>query len=101
MAVNKKISLSVNNTPVNLDEFVGGYLEHVTGGIIDSLKNTGEIDTLKLTIDNENQVAIMLNNAEVPLSYFPVEIIRSTVLGMVAPLKGVSSSVDSLELTIS
>ena len=97
----KKISLSVNNTPINLDEFVGGYLEHVTGGIIDSLKNTGEIDTLKLTIDNENQVAIMLNNAEVPLSYFPVEIIRSTVLGMVAPLKGVSSSVDSLELTIS
>ena len=96
----KKISLLVNNVLINLDEFVAGYLEHVTGGIIDSLKNTGEIDTLKLTIDNEEQVTIMLNNAEVSLSYFPVEIIRSTVLGMVAPLKGVSSSVDSLEITI-
>jgi hypothetical protein len=94
-----RISLSVNDVPIGLDHFVRRYLEHVVGGIVASLRDTGEIETLELAIDNEGQVKITLNNTDVPLKYFPVEIIRSTILGMVSILKGVDE-VDRLEITI-
>jgi hypothetical protein len=96
----RQIELSVNNTPVDLDYFVSGYLDHVAGGIVASLHDTGEIKNLKLTIDEKGDVRINLNGVDVPLSYFPVEIIRSTVMGMVAPLKGVEGAVNQLELNI-
>jgi hypothetical protein len=96
----RQVSLSVNDMSINLDYFVENYLDHVVGGIISSLKDTSEIKTLELTIDNEGQVTITLNGGDVPLKYFPVEIIKSTVEGMVAPLKGVDSAVNKLELKI-
>ena len=98
--MSRTVSLSVNNMPIDLDEFVAGYLEQVTAGIVASLKGTDEVNTLKLTVDNEGQVSIILNGSEVSLKYFPVEIIRSTIMGMIAPLKGVSGKVDNLEITI-
>jgi len=99
--VTRKIELSVNDKPIKLDYFVAGYVDHVIGGIVASLKDTGEIKTLELTIDNESQVKIILNGADVPLTPFPVEIIRSTVTGIVATLKGVDKGVDKLELKLS
>ncbi len=95
------VNLSVNNMPINLDHFVRSYIEHIANGVVASLKDTGEIESLKLAIDNEGQVQITLNNTDIPLKYFPIEIIRSTILGMVAPLKGVEGEVNNLELTIS
>ena len=95
----RKISLSVNDVPVNLDYFVQEYIDHVVGGIVASLRDTGEIESLELAIDNEGQVKIELNYADVPLKYFPNEIIKSTILGMVSSLKGVGE-VNRLEITI-
>jgi hypothetical protein len=96
-----KVNLSVNNVPINLDYFVSSYIEHIINGVVTSLKDTGEIESLRLAIDNEGQVQITLNNTDIPLKYFPIEIIRSTILGMVAPLKGVEGEINNLELTIS
>jgi len=98
--VSREIRLSVNNMPIELDYFVAGYIDHVVGGILASLKDTGDIKNLELTIDNEGLVEINLNGAEVPLSYFPTELIKSTIVGVVIPLKGVSGSIESLELKI-
>lgn len=99
----RNVTLAVNNVPVNLDYFVSEYIDSVVGGIITSLHDTGEIDSLELAIDNEGQVSITLNNSDVPLKYFPNDIIRSTIFGMVAPLKGVASleDIDTLEINIS
>ena len=97
----RNVSLSVNNVPINLDYFVSEYLDSVVGGIVASLHDTGEIDSLEIAIDNEGQVLITLNNSDIPLKYFPNDIIKSTILGMVAPLKGVESAIDTLEITIS
>ena len=97
----KNVILAVNNVSINLDYFVSEYIECIVGGIIASLHDTGEIDSLQLIIDNEGQLSITLNNSDVPLKYFPNDIIRSTVLGMVAPLKGVDSTIDTLEINIS
>ena len=96
-----KVSLSVNNVPINLDYFVEEYILNVLSGIIASLHDTSSIESLVLNIDNEGQVNISLNKADVPLKYFPVEIIRSTVLGMITPLKGVDGEVNHLEITVS
>jgi len=98
--VTRSISLSVNDRPVKLDYFVAGYLDHVTGGIISSLKGTSEIKNLELTIDGDGIVTVNLNGADVPLNYFASEIVKSTVSGMVAPLKGVEGAIDKLELKI-
>ena len=54
----KKVELTVNDVPINLDYFVEGYVESVTAGILASLKDTGEIKDLELDIDNEGQVQI-------------------------------------------
>lgn len=96
----RNVTLTVNNMPITLDYFVSGYLDSVTGGIIASLHDTGEIEELNLTIDNEGQVTITLNGADISLKYFPIDIIRSTVFGMVTPLKGVEGEVNTLEITI-
>jgi len=96
----RKIGLSVNDKAIDLDYFVSGYLDHVTGGIVASLKDTGEVKKLKLTLDEKGDVRLHLNGAEVPLNYFVVEIVRSTLLGIVAPLKGVDKDVKKLALNI-
>jgi hypothetical protein len=100
--VTRQIDLKVNGTPITLDYFVAGYLDHVTGGIIASLKNTGEIKKLRLTIDAKGLVKITLNNADVPINYFVEEIVRSTIKGIIAPLKGVDRDqpLTGLELNI-
>ncbi len=96
----RKINLSVNDTPIKLDYFVAGYLDHVTGGIIASLKGTGEIKDLELDIDDDGIVTLALNGADIPLNYFATEIVKSTVEGMMKPLKGVDGPVNSVELKI-
>jgi hypothetical protein len=98
--MSRKVNLSVNDVPINLDQFVHKYIDHVIGGIVASLKDTGEIESLDLTIDNEGRVAINLNDTNVPLSYFPMKIIRSTILGMISPLKGVDTEINRLEITV-
>lgn len=96
----RSVSLSVNNVPINLDYFVEGYIDHVIGGIITSLRDTGGINTLELTIDNDGQVKVNLNGTDVPLTYFPVEIIKGTLEGMVATLKGVDRVLSPIEIKI-
>jgi formate dehydrogenase assembly factor FdhD len=98
--VTRKITLSVNNTPIDLDYFVAGYLDHVTGGIIASLKGASDIRKLELNIDEDGIVTIELNGADIPLNFFTTEIVRSTVTGMVIPLKGVAGAINKLELKI-
>lgn len=96
----RSVSLSVNNLPINLDYFVEGYIDHVIGGVIASLKDTGEIKELEMNVDNDGQVTINLNGNDVPLTYFPMEIIRSTLEGMVATLKGVDRVLNPIRIKI-
>lgn len=98
--MSERTALSVNDVPIKLDEFVEGYLFHMVSGIMASLRDTGDIKELALNIDNEGQVEIRLNGSQVELKYFPIEIIRSTLMGALAPLKGVEGEVDRVELTI-
>lgn len=93
-----QISLSVNDTTIALDKFVQGYIDHVVGGILASLKGTGEIKSVDLTIEGD-QVLILLNNAAVPLNPFATRIIYNTLVGMISPLHGVHT-IDRIQLNI-
>ncbi len=95
----RQVSLSVNDVPIKLDYFVHEYIDHVVSGIVASLNDTGEVESLELSINNEGQVTINLNNSDVSLKYFPNEMIKSTILGMVSTLKGVGE-VNRLQLSI-
>ncbi len=99
----RHITLVVNDSPIELDFFVAGYLDHIAGGIIASLKGTGEIEKLKITVGEKGVVKIILNNADVPINYFAEGIIRNTLQGAVSPLKGVDKDkpLQNLELDIS
>ena len=96
----RQVNLTVNDNLIELDNFVEGYVYHVTVGILNSLKNTGTIKNLELYIDGDGHVDIILNGTDVPLSYFPVQIIRRTLAGMVANLKGVTGEMRTMELKI-
>ena len=99
--MSRKISLIVNDMPIEMDYFVEGYVYHVTTGILASLKDTEAIQDLELNVYNNGEVKIVLNGAEVPLTYFPVQIIKNTLAGMVSNLKGVDKEMSTLELEIS
>jgi hypothetical protein len=93
-----QISLSVNDTPIALDNFVQGYIDHVVGGILASLKGTGEIKSVDLTIEGD-QVSIVLNNAALPLNPFATRIIYNTLVGMISSLHGVHK-IERMQLNI-
>jgi hypothetical protein len=98
--MSRKVNLKVNGDPIELDDFVEGYVYHVTSGILASLKGTGGIKNLVLDVDDDGQVNIILNGTDVPLGYFPVQIIHNTLAGMVSNLKGVAEKMRTLELRI-
>ena len=96
----RKVSLTVNANPIELDSFVEGYVYHVAAGILASLKGTGAIKKLELDVDSDGDVKITLNGADVPLSFFPVQIIKSTLDGMVSSLKGVEKEMSTFSLRV-
>ena len=84
----RKVSLSVNGSPLELDYFVEGFIDHTIAGILAGLKSTGEIKNLDIAIDGD-KVKINLNDNNVPLNPFPSDIVRKTIIGLVSSLKGV------------
>ena len=85
-----KLSLIINDTLIDTDYFVGGFIDHTVSGMVEALEGTGEIKDLNLAIDGDD-VTINLNGATVPLNAFVNKIIRSTILGMVSTLKDVNN----------
>jgi hypothetical protein len=94
----EKVCLSVNDAPIQLEGFVRKFIIEVMTGIVTTLKETGKIQSLKLSIKGE-ATQINLNGAPVPVIPFVGEFIRNTVIGMVSPLRGVGQ-IDRLEISI-
>jgi len=86
MAVN--LILKVNDAPINTDHFVAGFIEHTVSGMVASLEGAGKADDIALTIDGDS-VQIKLTGVDLPINEFAGRIIKSTILGMLVPLKGV------------
>ncbi len=96
--VSRQVSLTVDDAPIALNDFVQGYIDHVVSAILTSLRGTAEIKGIDLSLDGD-RVSVLLNNEAVPLNPFATRIILGTMLGMVSSLKGVSS-IKKMQLSI-
>ena len=93
-----EISLSVNGSVIPLHPFAREYIDQVISGILATLKESGQIKVLNLSIIGD-RAAINLNNNPVSLNPFVNRITRNTVIGMVSALKGVGE-IENLEINI-
>jgi hypothetical protein len=96
----RKVSLTVNGNPIELNPFVEGYVYHIAAGILNSLKGTSAIKKLDLDIDSDGLVTAVLNGSAVPVNIFVMEIIRNTLAGMVSNLKGVEKQMSTFALRV-
>ncbi len=96
--MSRRVALSVNNKPIELDYFVQGFIDHITAGIVEALEGTGKIKTLHISIE-ANEVKITLNNVIVPINTFVSKITKNTIFGLVSSLKG-ADKIDQLEIDI-
>ncbi len=94
----EEISLSVNEVPISLNEFVQGFIEHTFRGMLAALDGTEKMKTLDVTIDG-NEVVLNLNGSRVPMNPFVTGIIRNTTAGMLSSLRKVDR-VDRAKLNI-
>jgi len=96
--MSRRVVLSVNHMPIEVDYFIQGFIDHTVGGMVGALEGIGEIRTLDIAID-EAEVKVTLNGADVSVNAFVTRIIKNTVFGMVSSLKGVDD-IDRLNLSI-
>ena len=94
----KEMGLSVNDTSIELDYFVQGFIDHTIGGMVAALEGTGEIENLNILIKGDI-VEINLNNALVPIKPFVSKIFKNTIEGMVSSLKGVGE-INKIDISI-
>ena len=94
----RRISLSVNDNPIEIDYFVQGFIDHTMAGIVSSLEGINEISDIKIEI-SDSVSRLSVNGDSVPLNDFTDSIISSTVMGMVSSLKGVERS-DKIEIIV-
>jgi hypothetical protein len=87
----KRISLSVNDAPIEMDYFVQRFVDHTIAGILSSLEGVGDMSDIGVKI-NGKDVSVSVNADKVPLNDFVAAIVGSTVRGMVSSLKGVEST---------
>jgi len=92
------VNLTVNDTPIELDSFVQGFINGTADGMLSSLKRTEKIETLDIFVDGE-QVKIILNERIVPINPFVTKILNNTLTGMISSLKGVAT-IDSYHISV-
>jgi hypothetical protein len=94
-----QLKLTVNDVEIHTDYFVEGFIDHTVSGMIESLEGTGRVQDLKLSLAGDD-VEINLNGAPVSINAFVVKITKSTLLGMVSVLKGVTLPVKKVDITL-
>ena len=98
--MSRKVSLQVNEKPIELNPFVEAYVYYIAEGIINSLRDTKPIKTLDIEIDSDGLLTVDLNGDGVSVNEFVIEIVRNTLFGMVSELKGVDDPVRTLLISI-
>ena len=84
-----EVSLTVNEQPISINDFVKKLIDSTIGGILIALEGINEIKRVDLQIDY-NDVSVNVNGIEVPVDGFVNNTIRNTVSGMISSFKGVS-----------
>ena len=91
----KQVSLLVNDSPIPIDYFVQGFIDHTLSGMVSGLEGTPktikEIRKIDLAVDN-HKVKVILNGEDIPINAFVNKLIGNSVTGMISSLKGIDSA---------
>ncbi len=87
----RRISLIVNDSPIEMDYFVEGFIDHTVYGMVSSLEGVKEIHDIEIEM-NGSDAKISINGNPVPLNDFVSTIVSTTMRGMVSSLKGVEKT---------
>ena len=87
----RRISLSVNDHPIEMDYFLQGFVDHTVYGMVSSLEGMNDIHDIEIET-NGNGANISVNGNPVPLNDFVAAIVSSTLRGLVSSLKGVEET---------
>ncbi len=98
MPGNPVTRLTVNETPVELNEFAHGFVTNIVVCAVSMLKGGQHVRTLIFNLVDD-QPHLVINDRAVPLSPFPRDALRGTFKGMVSSLKGISK-IESLRIEI-
>jgi len=82
-----EVSLKVNRQPIDMIPFVEDYVAQGADGIVQSLRGAAPTAELELLV-TADAVTVSQNGGVLEVNEFVSRIIRSTLLGMVTPLKG-------------
>ena len=94
----RRVSLSINDAPIDIDYFVQDFIDHTIGGMLSALEGIGVMKSIDLSVEGD-KVIINVNDSAVPINPFVNKIVRNTILGMVSSLKGVNE-IDRIRIGI-
>ena len=98
MAEKHKASVQINQSPLELNEFVEGFIAEVAIAMVKSLKGVDYIKKVEYHHEKDD-VEVAVNGEDIELTQFPIEIINSTLLGIMAPLKG-TDNIERLDIVV-
>ncbi len=91
MEASLSAELTVNNTPVELNQFTEQFLAGTVVGGVSSLRGAESIREIDLRLER-GDVTVVVNGNQLPVTPFPGEIITNTITGLVSTLKGVGNT---------
>ncbi len=94
----RRVALSVDDVPVEIDYFVQSFIDHTIGGMAGALEGVVEIGSLDVSIKGD-KVVVDINGKAIALNPFVNRLVKSTLDGLLLPLKGVCST-DGVKLHI-
>jgi hypothetical protein len=93
-----RAELKVNGISIEINPFVEEFLARTTVGAVSSLKEVGDIRSLKIH-QKKGNVEVTVNGKDIPLTPFPNDIISNTLVGMVSSLRGIED-IDSIDISV-
>jgi len=98
MAASLSAEITVNDTPVELNQFTEQFLAGTVVGGVSSLRGAEGIRELDLRLE-QGSVTVVVNGNQLPVTPFPEEIITNTITGLVSTLKGVGK-IESVRIVV-
>lgn len=80
-------TLAVNNSELELIPFISDFVARVTVGIVLSLKGVDDVERANIELKGD-QVKVWVNGRHISTNAFASKIIKATITGMTAVLKG-------------
>ena len=93
-------SLKVNGKTIELDKFTRSFISSTLLGMLSALRgmeNPDELESVNVYVCGQ-VASVVADGVEIGMNDFIRDITRNTVKAMIAPLRGVDSDINTLEL---